>query len=412
MSKHYLKQPMALMALSLLPVTTMAGGIWLNEAGDPSQGRASAGSASGTDDASAAIHNTASMTRLDSNQVMVTGGFVYSKVEFDVKSNGLVNGSGDGGNAGNTIPVGSAFYTHQVNDDFWLGVSLAGWSGAGLDYHDDWAGRFQTTEVSIVALVLMPSVAYKVTDNLSLGFGLPTMYTELDLDLAVPTAPGQPDNTANVDGDDTVVAFNYSVLYEFTERTRIGANYNSQFDADYGGDITTSGGINTSTETNLTFSDRVRVSMSHEFNDATTGHLSWGWENWSAMGNVTISVENGGAALPRKWEDTYHYAAGVTHNINQNWRINAGISLDTDPVDKENRTADLPIDRQIRYAFGVEHTPAKGPSIAGSLVYADYGNAPIQSDGLGDSNLIGFSGDYKSNDLVFFSLSANWKLGN
>lgn len=411
MSKQYLIRKLALSAILVLPTTTMAGGIWLNEFGDPSQGRAGAGSAAGTGDASTALHNPSSMTQLDSDQVMVTGGFIYSKVEFDVDSNGLINGNGDGGDAGDTIPVGSAFYTRQINDDTWLGVSVAGWSGAGLDYDDDWAGRFQTTEVTILAMALMPTVAYQLTDKLALGLGLPIMYTELEMDLAVPNGPGQADGTASLDGDDTIVAVNLSASYEFNDNTRMGAIYNSEFDADYDGDIKTTGGINVSAETNLTLAEIVRVSLSHDFNESTTGHLSWGWENWSAMGNVTISVENGGAALPRKWEDTYHYAAGVTHSLNPHWRLNAGIAYDTNPVDKEDRTADLPIDRQIRYAFGVEHIPTKGPSIAGSLVYADYGSAPIQSDGLGDASLTGFSGDYKSNDLIFFSLSANWKLG-
>lgn len=410
MMKHKLIKALPLAILTALPVTSMAGGLWLNEFGDPSQGRARAGSAAGTGDAATVLHNPASMTRLDSDQVMVTGGFIYSKIEFDVDSNGLLNGNGDGGNAGSTIPVGSAFYTRQINDATWFGVSLAGWAGAGLDYHDDWAGRFQTTQVEILAIVVTPAVAYQVTDKLSLGIGLPIMYTELDMDLAVPN-PGQPDSTANLDGDDTVVTIQLGTLYEFTDKTRIGVNYSSEFEADYDGGIQTSGGINVSTEASLSLSEKVRVSMSHDFNNATTGHISWGWENWSQMDSVSISVENGGANLPRRWDDTYHYAVGVTHSVSQHWRLNAGIAYDTDPVDKQDRTADMPIDRQIRYAFGVEHVPTKGPSIAASLVYADYGSAPIASDGLGDANLTGFSGDYKSNDVVFFSLSANWKLG-
>lgn len=410
MKKNQMLKILPLVIAASLPASTLAGGLWINEYGDPSQGRARAGSAAGTDDAATVVHNPASMTRLGSDQVMVTGGFIYSKTEFDVESNGLLNGNGNGGNAGSTIPVGSAFYTRQINDATWFGVSLAGWSGAGLDYHDDWAGRFQTTEVELLAMVLTPAVAYQVTDKLSLGMGLPIMYTELNIDLAVPNGPGQPDGTAKLDGDDTLVAIQLGTLYEFTDNTRIGVNYSSEFEADYDGGIKITGRISASAETSLSLSEKARVSMSHDFNDTTTGHISWGWENWSQMNNVALSVENGGANLPRRWDDTYHYAVGVTHSVSQHWRLNAGIAYDTDPVDKEHRTADMPMDRQIRYAFGVEYIPTKGPSIAASLVYADYGSAPIVSDGLGDANLTGFSGDYKSNDLVFFSLSANWKL--
>ncbi|MDX2349025.1 MAG: outer membrane protein transport protein [Porticoccus sp.] len=410
MKKRWSNKALPLLVSTLMPLTSMAGGLWLNEFGDPSQGRASAGSAAGTGDASNSAHNPAAMTRLDGDHVMVTGGFIHSNVEFDVKSNGILNGDGDGGSLGDTIPIGSVFYTSQLNDKTWLGVSFGGWAGAGLDYDNDWAGRVQTTEVELTAMVLMPSVGYKLTDQLSVGIGLPIMYTELEMDLAAPQGPGLNDGTAKLDGDDVAVALNLSVSYDYNDTTRIGAIYNSEFEAEYSGRVKTTGDVNTSTDTELTFAAKVRVSLSHDMTDSTTGHLSWGWEDWSAMDDVIISAENGGASLPKKWEDTYHYAVGLTHTISDTWRINTGIAYDTNPVDKTDRTADLPVDRQVRYAFGVEHTPSKGPSIAASLVYVDLGSAAIESDGLGDGGLTGYSGDFGSNDLFLFSISANWDL--
>ena len=411
MKKRWSNKSLLLFVSTLMPLTSMAGGLWLNDYGDPSQGRASAGSAAGTGDASTAAHNAAAMTRLEGDHLLVTGGFVYSKVEFDLDSSGVLNGDGDGGNAGDTAPLGAVFYTSQFNDKTWLGVSFGGWAGAGIDYDSDWAGRVQTTEIEMTAIVLMPSVGYKLTDQLSIGIGLPIMYTELEMDLAVPQGPGLNDATAKLDGDDVVVALNLSVAYDYNDTTRIGAIYNSEFEAEYSGHIKKTGDLKTSTDTDLTFAAKVRVSLSHDITDSTTGHLSWGWEDWSAMGNVSISVENGGVSLPRNWEDTYHYAVGLTHTLSDAWRVNAGIAYDTNPVDKTDRTADMPLDRQVRYAFGVEHTPSQGPGIAGSLVYADYGSAAIESDGLGgDGGATGFSGDYGSNDIIFFSISASWDL--
>lgn len=410
MKKRWSNKALPLLISTLMPLTSMAGGIWLNEFGDPSQGRAGAGSAAGTADASTAAHNAAAMTRLEGDHLMVTGGFLYSKNVFDLDSSGVLNGDGDGGDAGGTTPLGSAFYTSQFNDKTWLGISFGGWAGAGLDYDNDWAGRVQTTEVSVAALVLMPVVGYKLTDQLSVGIGLPIMYTTLELKLAVPRGPGIDDGRAKLDGDDVVVALNLSASYEYDEYTRIGVMYNSEFEAEYGGDISRSGGIKTSADTELNFAAKVRVSLSHDITDSTTGHMSWGWEDWSTMSDVVISTENAGASLPRNWEDTYHYAVGVTHTLSDAWRVNAGVAYDTNPVDKTDRTADLPIDRQIRYAFGVEHTPSQGPSIAGSLVYADYGSSAIESDGLGGGDFTGFSGDYSDNDIFIFSISASWDL--
>jgi long-chain fatty acid transport protein len=62
---------------------------------------------------------------------------------------------------------------------------------------------------------------------------------------------------------------------------------------------------------------------------------------------------------------------------------------------------DMPIDRQIRYATGVQYKWSDRLSTGAQFVYADYGNAKIDNDLL--------KGDYKRNDLFFFALNANWK---
>jgi hypothetical protein len=47
--------------------------------------------------------------------------------------------------------------------------------------------------------------------------------------------------------------------------------------------------------------------------------------------------------------------------------------------------------------------------ISGSLVYADYGSADIESDRA--PPLFGLKGDYKTNEIWFASVSFNWPLG-
>ncbi len=60
-----------------------------------------------------------------------------------------------------------------------------------------------------------------------------------------------------------------------------------------------------------------------------------------------------------------------------------GIAYDTNPVDEEDRAAEMPIDRQVRYAFDVEYQKRDGLSIGAQLVYADYGKRRIDSMGYG-----------------------------
>ena len=78
-----------------------------------------------------------------------------------------------------------------------------------------------------------------------------------------------------------------------------------------------------------------------------------------------------------------------------------GIAYDTSPVDEEDRTPDLPVDRQIRYAVGAEYDWSETQTIGVSFVYADLGDAGIERTL--------FSGEYDENDFLFFGLYSKWR---
>jgi hypothetical protein len=85
-------------------------------------------------------------------------------------------------------------------------------------------------------------------------------------------------------------------------------------------------------------------------------------------------------------------------NLASSWRKN-----------KEDRMPDMAMDEQFRYAFGVEHRRDSGTTISASLVYADYGDAEIVS--AKNPPVIGYSGEYNTNEILFFSLAFNFPLG-
>jgi len=400
-----------LLALSLLSTLHQAnaGGLWLNEFGAPAMGRAGAGAEAGTGDASAALYNPASMKQIKTEQLMITGGFLSTASRFSVESSGTLNGTGDGGDAGGILPTGSLFYVKPINEKWQFGFSLAGLAGAGLDYDKGWTGRYQATSVAIVAMVAMPSIAYSVTDKLSLGFGLPIMYTELEMKLAVPR-PGQSDGQAKIDGDDTLVGYHLSLWYEFSEATQLGVYYQSEFEAGYDGDAKVEPvGISVGSDLDLNFSAKAYAGLSHRFSNQLTGHITLGWEDWSTMDNINLSTQTGrNASLPRNWDDTYHYAVGIEYLLAPEWILNLGYAYDTNPVDAKDRTADLPVDRQNRYTVGIEHKSPTSFDWGVQLVYVDLGSAAINTSPLAGGPLTGYSGDYEDNDMIVASFSANW----
>ena len=87
---------------------------------------------------------------------------------------------------------------------------------------------------------------------------------------------------------------------------------------------------------------------------------------------------------------------------NEKWIFMTGVAYDTSPVDKEDRTPDLPVDRQVRLALGAQYHWKKNIDIGAAVVYADMGDAAIKNDKL--------VGEYSDNDLLMFAFNFSWKL--
>ena len=79
-----------------------------------------------------------------------------------------------------------------------------------------------------------------------------------------------------------------------------------------------------------------------------------------------------------------------------------GFAYDSSPVDAKDRTADMPADRQLRYAVGTEYRWSERLKLGANFTYVDAGNSKINNDRT-------LKGDYKRNDLFFMALNASWK---
>lgn len=395
----------AITALLMGATNSQAGGLWLNEYGDFSGGRSSAGASAGTDEAATIIHNPAGGSLIEGSELFVAAGILMPTVEFDIDYTNPVNGDDDGGSAALDAPVASFAYVHDNGDSDWtFGVYTAGLAGAGLEYNKDWVGRFQATDVELLLLALAPTASYRINDQLSIGAAVQYFYGSLDMELALPNiGPGNPDRRAKLDGTDDSFAFTLGAIYELNDSTRLGINYQSEIEADFDGKLKgNTAGVQVDSNTELTMAQMVRVGLRHQFSPEVAIDLTLGWDDWSALDNVFVSLPELEAGLAKNWDDTYHYAAGFEVKVNKDWDLTSGISYDTNPVSSQDRTVDLPVDRQIRYSVGTRYRFSDTLTFGGYLNYIDLGTAPIKGERWG--------GEYSKNDVVAISAFLNWKL--
>jgi long-chain fatty acid transport protein len=149
--------------------------------------------------------------------------------------------------------------------------------------------------------------------------------------------------------------------------------------------------------------ETVRVGVYQDITEQWAVLGSLRWENWSQFGNLPISTDRGSRTAKTGWHDTYGFNLGVNYRPADQWLLQAGFAYDSSPVSDGNRNAMLPVDRQLRYAAGVQYQWNERVNIGGAFEYADMGDAKI------DSNVL--KGDYKDNQIFFFGLNVSYKFG-
>lgn len=392
------------LAAAVLGATSAsAGGLWLNEFGDFAGGRAAAGAAAGVDDAMTLAYNPASISRIKGSQVFASAGVLLGQQNFDLDYTSPRNGDDDGGNAGVNTLYSSAAYVHDFGSKRWsAGIGLVPLAGAGLEYSDDWAGRFQATKVDLQALALSPTIAYKVTDQLSVGASVQAVYANMNIHTATPRLrPGVPEGEASINGDDVLPGFTVGAMYELSPRTRFGLSYQSEVKPKFDGDLKTNPlGLSVSTDTELPLAAYARFSVHQEMNDNWAVDFTVGWDNWSTLDHVLISGENRAAGLTTNWHDTYHVAWGAQYKLDNYWSFTGGVAYDTNPVSDQNRTAQLPVDKQMRYALGAQYALMQSLTVGGYINYADLYRADIKAPR--------FGGDFDYNNVTQVIANVVW----
>ena len=79
--------------------------------------------------------------------------------------------------------VPNAFYTRKISPNFAFGIGVFSPFGLGQEYKDRNTSIFrnQITKIELMTVVINPTVAFKVNEQLSFGFGLDYMYGKAKL---------------------------------------------------------------------------------------------------------------------------------------------------------------------------------------------------------------------------------------
>ncbi|MUK77666.1 aromatic hydrocarbon degradation protein [Aliivibrio fischeri] len=369
-----------------ISATSMAGGFQVNEHSATGLGRAFAGEAVIADNASVLSRNAAAMMMFDKDAISV--GITVVKPDVSVKDSTYygLNGNIDISNSllkprpeisGTQTPVyledidGVAptavvpnfYYIHPINEKFAVGVAAYSNFGTGTEFESDYAAPIFGGKTSVQSMNLGLSLAYRANEHLSFGGGLDVIYGVGDLyrdinadmhgniDITIPFKPGIHEsgdingqiNALDVHATGVGFGANIGMVYEVNEGNRFGLSYKYSPEIEAKGDVKYLAASQQSDKIYLPLPDIAEFSGFHMITDKTAIHYSIQWIGWSAFDTIETEYDT---IKEYHWKDSYHYAIGATHYLNNKWILRTGYMYDQTPVDELTSISIPDSDRQ------------------------------------------------------------------
>lgn len=349
-------------ALSALVTSAGAGGFAVGTQSGSGTGNAFAGGAAAADDASVAWYNPAGMMFLSGGK-HVAGALHALNPSFEFQNQGSTGafaapGSGDGGDAGGWAFVPNAFFTMEINPQWRFGLALNVPFGLKTEYETGWRGRLAAIKSEIKTVNINPSVAYRLNDRVSVGFGASVQRLDAEL-TAFAGAPG----IATLSADDTAYGYNFGLMAQVTPETRIGAAYRSSIKYDLEGTVTLSAfpAGNGPIRADLRVPDSFSFSVFHKLNPKWELMGDITWTGWSSVQQLAVFRTSGTLFqnTPLLWDDTMRYSIGANYRWSDQTKLRFGLALDETPTDDANRIARLPDEERTWLAFGVQYRVSK-----------------------------------------------------
>ena len=326
------------------------------------------GSAAIADNASTIFFNPAGMTKLQAREFSLGLNAVRPSFEFSDRGSvwtPVANTGTSTGDAGDWAYVPNGYLSWALNKDLYVGVGFSAPFGLSTEYDPTWVGQFQAIKFDIKTYNINPSIAYRVNDKLSVGFGI--NWQRLEAEYVRQAAVVLPTVRIKLSLEDDSWGWNAGLLYEVSPTTRVGVSYRSAIKHTVEGDLASSNLVLSSkARAGIELPDTLILSAVQKLNDKWTmvGDLSW--TGWSSIPKVdivrtTAALAPGNPAgsiaqtLETQFRDTWRVAFGGIYQYSGNLDLKFGIAYDQTPVKSaELRLVSLPDNDRVWFSAGAQ----------------------------------------------------------
>jgi len=342
---------------ALVVFIALGGGFQLNEHGARAMAQGGAFAAR-ADDPSAIYFNPAGLGFQGSSVYLGTT-FIMPKITFYGPTD--ISTTKETKMVDQTFTPINIYGTYELTDNIHIGIGVNNPYGLGTEWPAHWIGQTKTQKTDLASYFITPTIAYKVSDQFSIGAGFNYVTGKVTMKIATPIPFDAPLPIVNLDLSATGVGFNAGLIYKFIPDLSLGISYRSsvkldasgtaKFDPNYtilalpNGDATAS--------ITLPATGFVGVACGVTKNlevEADYQYVGWSSYKELAIGFKADPTKN--EVMTKNYQDTYILRLGAEYTIN-NVQLRAGYLYDHSPVLTEYVDPMLPDANRNGYNVGI-----------------------------------------------------------
>lgn len=369
-------------------------------------------------DASVIYANPAGMLQLEGTNFSGVLNLVMPDIEFSQDGDAFANLNGtfipmtvatSGGEAFEDTVIPHFYLSHRVNQDLAVGLGIFVPFGAAADFDDDFAGRYYTRKTELKTININPSVAFRINEKMTFGFGINAQYLEGEiarkvygpsivggvatrLATAGAITPAQAQaitagavgadalNNMDVefaveDADSWGLGFNLGVMYEVSEATRVGVAYRSRVRQDVEGDASltdldtviaymNNAGIpgaatdaisrEADGQVSLDTPESASLSIFHQINPEWAVMADLTWTAHDRLEQIAVRAQPVTTTfLQTDWDNTLKLSVGASWQATRQFQFRFGYMYDESPVTSAQKTlTTFPDNDRQWFSFG------------------------------------------------------------
>jgi long-chain fatty acid transport protein len=312
----------------------------------------------------------------------------------------------ESGDIAHPSAVPASYVNYQVSDRLYIGLATN--SGFGLVTKPDnqnYAGSVIAITSDVFSANVNPTIAYKLTPELTVGVGVQLEYLSVRLTNTSRTA----------DLDDIGVGATAGVTWKPSQGTTLGIGWRSSVDFELDGDFRAAGFNSDNAKADLTLPDMITIGIRQRLGERLDLLVGYEWTNWSRVG--TIPVKANGIVpeeLRLEYDDGHFVSAGLEYDYSPSTTLRAGIAWEKSPISDQERNVFLPDSDRLWLSVGATFKYSEKTSFDIGYTHIFSDDAPICRSvvgggpcAAGEDNLIVAEGEASVN-IITASFKYKW----